>query len=49
MDLSKRREESLCINGRISGLIRIGRLWGIPDNAEKLKDAERFYGLCRKY
>ena len=49
MGLSKRRVDSLCINGRISGLIRIERLWGIPDNAEKPKDAERFYGLCRKY
>jgi len=37
--LSERRVETLCVQGRIPGLIRIGRSWGIPDNADKPKDA----------
>ena len=37
--LSERRVETLCVQGRIPGLIRIGRSWGIPENAEKPRDA----------
>lgn len=37
--LSERRVETLCVQGRIPGLIRIGRAWGIPVDAEKPKDA----------
>ena len=36
--LSERRVEKLCLQGRIPGLIRICRSWGIPDDAEKPKD-----------
>lgn len=36
--LSERRVETLCSQGRIPGLIRIGRSWGIPDDVEKPED-----------
>lgn len=37
--LSDRRVQVLCKEGRIPGLITIGRTWGIPDDAEKPADA----------
>lgn len=37
--LSDRRVQVLCKEGRIPGLITIGRTWGIPDDAEKPTDA----------
>lgn len=37
--LSIRRIQTLCINGRIEGAIRIGGyMWAIPDDAVKPKD-----------
>lgn len=37
--LSDRRVQVLCKEGRVPGLIIIGRTWGIPDDAEKPADA----------
>ncbi len=37
--ISERRVQVLCKEGRIPGIIQIGYVWGIPDNAEKPKDA----------
>lgn len=37
--LSVRRIQVLCTEGRISGAVRIGYSWAIPDNAEKPADA----------
>lgn len=37
--LSDRRVQVLCKEGRIPGLITIGRTWGIPADAEKPADA----------
>ena len=37
--ISERRVQILCNQDRIAGVIRIGRTWGIPDDAEKPKDA----------
>ena len=37
--LSVRRIQVLCAEGRISGAVRIGYSWAIPDNAEKPADA----------
>jgi hypothetical protein len=37
--ISERRIQVLCKEGRIPGTITIGRTWGIPDDAEKPKDA----------
>ncbi len=37
--ISDRRVQILCNQNRIPGVIRIGSTWGIPDNADKPKDA----------
>jgi len=37
--ISERRIQILCKEGRVPGTIVIGRTWGIPDDAEKPKDA----------
>ena len=37
--ISDRRVQILCNQDRIQGVIRIGSTWGIPDDAEKPKDA----------
>ena len=37
--ISTRRIQILCKEGRIPGIIMIGRTWGIPENAEKPVDA----------
>ena len=37
--IGERRVQTLCNQNRIDGVIRIGSTWGIPDNAEKPKDA----------
>ena len=36
--ITKRRIQVLCIQGRISGAVKIGSYWAIPENAEKPKD-----------
>ncbi len=37
--VTKRRVQSLCVNNRINGAIRIGNVWAIPEYAEKPTDA----------
>lgn len=37
--ISDRRIQVLCKEGRIPGIIAIGRTWGIPDDAVKPADA----------
>ena len=37
--ISTRRIQILCCEGRVPGAIRIGTVWGIPENAEKPADA----------
>ena len=39
--VSERRVHRLCKDGRIAGIIRFGRSWGIPLEAEKPEDARR--------
>jgi AraC-like DNA-binding protein len=39
--LSERRVHKLCKDGRIAGLIRFGRSWGIPGGSEKPDDARK--------
>jgi AraC-like DNA-binding protein len=39
--VSERRVHTLCKDGRIDGLIRLGRSWGIPHDAKKPGDARR--------
>lgn len=37
-NLSGRRIQTLCIEGRIPGAMKIGSYWAIPADAEKPKD-----------
>ena len=37
-NISDRRVRTLCVNGQIDGAYRIGKIWYIPDGAEKPKD-----------
>ncbi|WP_073081041.1 helix-turn-helix domain-containing protein [Sporobacter termitidis] len=37
-DISERRVQKLCEDGRIPGVIRFSRVWAIPKNAEKPAD-----------
>ena len=37
--ISTRRVHTLCAEGRIEGVSRLGIAWAIPINAEKPKDA----------
>ena len=37
--ISTRRIQILCGEGRVHGAIRIGSVWGIPEDAEKPADA----------
>jgi hypothetical protein len=36
--ISSRQVQLLCAEGRIPGVVRFGRAWVIPSNAEKPKD-----------
>ena len=36
--ISPRRIQILCKEGRVPGIIMIGRTWGIPENVEKPMD-----------
>ena len=38
-DISTRRIQILCGEGRVPGAIRIGSVWGIPEDAAKPADA----------
>lgn len=46
--IGERRVQRLCRQDRIPGVIRIGSTWGIPDDAEKPKDARIKSGKYRK-
>lgn len=46
--ISTRRIQILCKEGRIPGIIMIGRTWGIPEDAEKPADARVKSGKYRK-
>ena len=37
-NLSVRRTQTLCVNGRFRGATKIGSYWAIPADAEKPKD-----------
>lgn len=39
--ISERRIQKLCEDKRINGVIRFGRSWAIPQNAEKPADERR--------
>lgn len=37
-EISERRVNTLCLEGRIPGAIKFGTTWAIPEEAEKPKD-----------
>ena len=39
--ISERRVQTFCEDGRITGVIKFGRMWRIPKNAEKPSDPRR--------
>lgn len=39
--ISERRVQKFCEDGRIPGVIKFGRMWMIPKNAEKPSDPRR--------
>ena len=45
--ISTRRIQILCGEGRVPGAIRIGSVWGIPEDAEKPADARIKNGRYR--
>lgn len=40
-DMTPRRVQVLCNEGRIVGAQRVGNVWTIPENAEKPADARK--------
>lgn len=52
-DLSNRRIQTLCSEGRIDGAERLGRNWAIPKDATKPADARiksgKYIGFSEKY
>lgn len=46
--ISRRRVQTLCVQDRIPGVIRIGYSWAIPSNEEKPSDARIRSGKYRK-
>ena len=41
--ISRRRVNVLCNEGRIKGVIQKGKIWLIPDNAQKPDDGRRIH------
>lgn len=39
--ITERRIQKLCEEGRIKGVVRFGKVWAIPKDAEKPKDARK--------
>lgn len=40
-DITERRIQKLCEEGRIAGVVRFGKVWAIPKDAEKPADARK--------
>ncbi len=47
--ISSRRIQVLCTEGRIEGAAKIGRMWVIPIEAAKPKDAREKSGLYKNW
>ena len=47
-DISRRRDTTLCAEGRIEGAILKGNTWLIPENAEKPDDPRRVRKIEQK-
>lgn len=48
-NLTPRRIQKMCAEGKISGAIKFGRDWAIPANAEKSKDSRVKSGEYRNW
>ena len=48
-DLSPRRVQKMCAEGRVPGARKFGRDWAIPINAERPKDARITTGEYRNW
>lgn len=48
-DLTPRRVQKMCADGRIPGARKFGRDWAIPSTAEKPKDARVTTGEYRNW
>ncbi|NPV89328.1 MAG: DNA-binding protein [Firmicutes bacterium] len=46
--ISERRVQTLCEQGRIEGVFRLGRAWAIPQDAKKPEDARVVTGRYKK-
>lgn len=46
--ICKRRIQTLCAEGRISGATKIGNYWAIPSDAERPKDERVKSGKYKK-
>lgn len=40
-NISQRRVQVLCVNGRIAGVFKLGENWAIPANAKKPNDGRK--------
>ena len=47
-DMTPRRVQVLCNEGRIDGAQRVGNVWTIPENAEKPADARKKINTSEK-
>lgn len=47
--ISPRRIQTLCSEGRLSGVVKAGRMWLIPCDTEKPEDARVTSGLYRDW
>ncbi len=46
--ITPRRVQKMCADGMLSGVIKFGNSWAIPDDVEKPKDRRITTGLYRK-
>ena len=47
-EISERRVNTLCLQGRIMNAVKFGTTWAIPDTAEKPKDNRITTGKYKK-
>ena len=48
-NVSPRRVQTYCVEGRIEGAAKLGREWAIPTSAEKPGDKRIVNGSCRNW
>ena len=48
-NLTKRRVQKMCADGEIEGVVKFGKAWAIPKDAEKPKDGRVTTGEYRNW